>query len=94
MSPANQTRRQVMLIAHDLRRGDLAQPFAACLRGAWKFIKALAAFNPLRARQTAGLVTLAPTLIRSPIARATRSHRYGGGQADYKAGRMTARLGA
>jgi hypothetical protein len=90
MSPANQTRSRVMLIAWDARRLNPAQPFADCLRGAWKFMKALAAYNPLRRARHSWST---PPFIRSPIARATGSQRFGG-RSDYRAARLTARLGA
>jgi hypothetical protein len=90
MSQANETRRQVMLIAWDLHRADAVQPFAECLRGAWKFMRALVAYMPFRRVREACHLT--PGLIVSPIAGAVGSHRFGA-RSDFRAGRLTARLG-
>jgi hypothetical protein len=96
MSPANQIRRNVMLMAWDTRRAIPGRSFAECLRDAWKYEHGLtqACANLLdRARRNGGYVSLSPSLVQSPIRRATTSHRYGG-RADYRAAYTTARLGA
>ena len=89
------TRRQVMLTAWSFRRAEPARPFSDCLRGAWKMIKRLAedmtAFAR-RARGCTGHVQLSPSLIRSPIQRSLTGTRYAG-SSDYRAARLTGRLG-
>ncbi len=94
MNSANATRRNVMLMAWDFRRAEPSRPFADCLRGAWALSKKLAISVAKLLARAAGVQTLqlSPSLIRSPIQRATRLNRYGQ-RDDFRAAYTTARLG-
>jgi hypothetical protein len=89
------TRRQVMLTAWSFRRSEPSRSFADCLCGAWKMIKRLAedmSGFARRMRGCTGHAQLSPSLIRSPIQRSLTGMRYAG-SCDYRAARLTGRLG-
>jgi hypothetical protein len=90
----NKTRRDVMLIAWDFRRADAGRSFADCLRGAWRWVRRMAADTKVFMAKVRGArrIDFSPSLIRSPIANATSGQRFGR-WADHKAAHMTARLG-
>ena len=95
MTPANQTRRTVMLTAWSFRRAEPTRAFADCLRGAWKWIKRLDKATDkflANARKAGGVVRFSPDLTRSPIRRSLSGQRYASRKA-YSAAYMTARLG-
>ena len=95
MSPANATRRSVMLTAWAFRREEPSRAFSDCLRGAWRWIKrvdkATGKFLQ-RAQKAGGVVRLSPDLTRSPIGRSLSGTRYAGRKA-YQAAYHTAWLG-
>jgi hypothetical protein len=91
----NETRRSVMQMAWSfLREARIAgkgRSFGDCLRGAWRWIKDMAAYATKfmqRARRAGGRVQFT-SLIRSPIARATGA----GSQRDFQAAYLTACIG-
>ncbi|MDI1365810.1 MAG: hypothetical protein PSX79_13285 [bacterium] len=94
----NQTRREVMELAWDLFRSALgtadARSFADALKGAWRYMKKMATWQPPKWARGSGArtVQLSPTLYRSPIARALQGQAYASNKA-HKAAYMTARLG-
>jgi len=94
----NQTRREVMALAWDLFRSALgtadARSFGDALKGAWRFMKKMAAWTPPKwARGTGNRsVQLSSTLYRSPITRSLQGQAYAGPKAR-QAAYLTARLG-
>ncbi len=95
MTPTNQTRRDVMSLAWEFRRSEPTRRFADCLRGAWAWTKKMAACAArfmAAADRVGGKARLAPSLIQSPIRRATARRRYGRID-DFKAAYTTAALG-
>ena len=94
MTPANQTRRSIMLMAWDAKRTEPARTFADCLRSAWTLTKRLGGFARKLAAKAKGakVLQLSPSLIRSPLQRVTRRERYGR-YADFKAAYTTAVVG-
>jgi len=97
MSPARRTQlHHIMSMAWAFRRSEPGRPFADCLRGAWRTAKASAreaARFMAKAKAAGGRVRLSPSLIASPIRRATLGQRYGRTR-DYQAAYLTARIGA
>jgi len=90
----HQLLRQIMLTAWDFRRAEPSRPFADCLRAAWAWTKGMAeaAAKLMRRARGGRRIDFSPSLIRSPIANATRAQRYGG-WLDHKAAYLTARIG-
>jgi hypothetical protein len=89
---ANETRRNVMLMAWSFKRSEPGRTFADCLRGAWRFSKRMAetaAAFMRRARAAGGQVRFTRSLIRSPLARKLGP----GSRADYAASYTTAVVG-
>jgi hypothetical protein len=95
MTITNQTRREIMLTAWGFRRDDPSRPFADCLRGAWRFVRAIAKEAKALVRRARGgrRVAFSPSPISSPIQRATSTNRHPG-RADWHAARTTSRIGA
>ena len=90
---ATETRRTVMNTAWGLFREGRTmrdgRTFAQCLGWAWAHVRREIAKAAFAAMQ---VVRLSPSLIRSPIARASAGLRYGG-RSDFKAAYLTARVG-
>ena len=93
MNVTNQTRRNVMTAAWAMFREGRTmrdgRTFAQCLGWAWTHVRRELAKAAFAAMQ---MVQMSPSLIRSPIARASGGTRQGG-QRDFKAAYLTARLG-
>ena len=84
---------RLMTMAWDFRRSEPGRAFADCLRAAWKLTKGLAKEAArFRAKAAGGHVRLSPSLISSPIRRATAGQRYGRAR-DFQAAYITARVG-
>ena len=88
-----ETRRSVMTTAWVMFREGRTmrdgRTFAQCLGWAWVHVRreiAKTAFHAMR------VVRLTPSLIRSPIQRATSTQRFAG-RADHRAAYLTARVG-
>lgn len=88
------TRRAVMTTAHSLRREGRqlhdGRTWSDCMIWAWRSVKAAAAKAAFAAMRT---LRLSPSLIRSPIERASTTGRRPR-WADFKAAYTTARIGA
>lgn len=95
MTPANETRRDVMRLAWSAQRAEPARAFADCLRGAWAMIKGLAksaARLLARAKRSGGRINFSPSLARSPTTNSFQGVRFGR-TLDRHAGEMISRLG-
>lgn len=94
MTVTNQIRREIMLTAWELRRGEPSRDFADCLRGAWRFVRSMAAYAAKFVKRTrrAGRVSFSPSLISTPIGRATTAV-IRPGRADWHAAKITSRVG-
>lgn len=95
MTTTNETRRSVMLIAWSSKRAEPDRSLAACLRGAWAWMKrqaATAAKFMARAARNGGLLRLSASLIHSPSTKRFAGVRYGRAL-DRQAGQMISRLG-
>jgi hypothetical protein len=93
--PIAETRRSVMNIAWASKRSEPARAFADCLRGAWKFVKGMAAAAAkmmAKARRAGGRLNLSPSLIRSPSTSRLSGQPFGRDR-DRIAGQMISRLG-
>jgi hypothetical protein len=93
MTTTTEIRRNVMTTGWALFREGRTmrdgRTFADCLRWAWAHVRREMAKAAFAAMQ---VVRLSPSLIRSPIARASSTERFGR-RCDFKAAYMTARLG-
>ncbi len=95
MNQANQTRRTVMLMAWASRRAEPTRTFADCLRGAWRWVKGMAADAARimkRARKAGGVIRYSSDLTKSPIKRSLIGNR-GAGTTAYTAAYHTAWIG-
>ena len=86
--------RGIMFLAWDFRRSEPNRDFADCLRGSWKFVKQIAetAAVTRKALRYDGRMSFSPSLISRPIQFASAT-QVRGVHADFKAARVTGRIG-